>query len=239
MWNDTDPRYTKDYKSWSGMKGVPVQVSNEYGEEKQVMKPTFSENLTYFFRYQIIHMYFRYFMWNFSGKQNDTQGRADQKNGNWISGIPWFDENILGLGPQDNLPDSTRNPAHNEFYMLPFLLGLLGLFYHLNKNKKDTLIVALLFLMRGMAITVYLNQYPYQPRERDYAYAGSFYAFAIWIGLGVMALFDMLQKRMGAKFAAITVTVVSLLLVPTIMAKEGWNDHDRSGKYAARDFAAN
>ncbi len=178
-------------------------------------------------------------MWNFSGRQNDIESQGEVEHGNWLTGLNWFDENILGLGPQDNLPDSMKNPAHNKFYMLPFLLGLLGLFYHLNSNKKDTLVVGLLFLMTGLAITVYLNQYPYQPRERDYAYAGSFYAYAIWIGLGVMALFEMLRKKIDPKIAAISVSLVSLLLVPGLMAKDGWDDHDRSDKYAARDFAAN
>ncbi len=203
------------------------------------MKPTFGENLRFFFTYQLGHMYFRYFMWNFSGRQNDIESQGELEHGNWLTGINWFDETILSLGPQDNLPDSTKNPAHNKFYMLPFLLGLMGLFFHLNSSKKDTLIVALLFIMTGLAITVYLNQYPYQPRERDYAYASSFYAFAIWIGLGVLALFDMLRKKLDPKIAAIAVTALSLLLVPAIMAKEGWNDHNRSGKYATRDFAAN
>jgi tetratricopeptide (TPR) repeat protein len=178
-------------------------------------------------------------MWNFSGRQNDIESQGELENGNWLTGFNWFDENILGLGPQDNLPESMKNPARNKFFMLPFLLGLLGFFHHLNKDKKNTLVVALLFIMTGLAIVVYLNQYPYQPRERDYAYAGSFYAYAIWIGLGVMALAELLSKKINPKMAAIVVTGVTFLLVPVIMAKEGWNDHDRSGKYAARDFAAN
>jgi hypothetical protein len=132
-----------------------------------------------------------------------------------------------------------QSPARNKFYMLPFLLGLAGLFYHLKQHKKDTLIVMLLFVMTGIAIIVYLNQYPYQPRERDYAYAASFYAYAIWIGLGVMAVFEYLSKKLNPKLAAIIATTASLLLVPVIMAKEGWDDHDRSGRYATRDFAIN
>ena len=239
MWSSQKPAHIQMYKQYGKIKGIPMEVQKGDGTADVKMKPTFGENLRFFFTYQIGHMYFRYFMWNFSGRQNDIESQGEIEHGNWLTGFNWFDENILGLGPQDNLPDSTRNPARNKFFMLPFLLGLLGLFYHLNSNKKDTLVIALLFLMTGIAVTVYLNQYPYQPRERDYAYASSFYAFAIWIGFGVLALFNILQKRMNPKIAAIAVTAFSLLLVPTIMAKEGWNDHDRSGKYAARDFAAN
>ncbi len=239
MWSSQKPAHIQMYKQYGKIKGIPMEVQKNDGTADVKMKPTFGENLRFFFTYQIGHMYFRYFMWNFSGRQNDIESQGEIEHGNWLTGFNWFDENILGLGPQDNLPDSIHNPARNEFFMLPFLLGLLGLFYHLNSNKKDTLVVALLFLMTGIAVTVYLNQYPYQPRERDYAYASSFYAFAIWIGFGVLALFNILQKRMNPKIAAIAVTAFSLLLVPTIMAKEGWNDHDRSGKYAARDFAAN
>jgi len=239
MWSNQKSSHIKMYKEYGKVKGIPIEVPNDDGTSDIKIKPTFGENLRFFFTYQIGHMYFRYFMWNFSGRQNDIESQGEVEHGNWLTGLNWFDENILGLGPQDNLPDSMKNPAHNKFYMLPFLLGLLGLFYHLNSNKKDTLVVGLLFLMTGLAITVYLNQYPYQPRERDYAYAGSFYAYAIWIGLGVMALFEMLRKKIDPKIAAISISLVSLLLVPGLMAKDGWDDHDRSGKYAARDFAAN
>ncbi|MEZ5197125.1 MAG: hypothetical protein R2764_12180 [Bacteroidales bacterium] len=227
------------YKQYGKVKGIPIEVENDDGTSDVKIRPTFSENLRFFFTYQVGHMYFRYFMWNFSGRQNDIESQGELENGNWLTGFNWFDENILGLGPQSDLPDSMQNPAHNKFYMLPFLLGLIGFFYHLNTDKKDTLVVALLFLMTGLAIVVYLNQYPYQPRERDYAYAGSFYAFAIWIGLGVMAIHNSLSKKVDSKVAAIIVTVASLILVPGIMASEGWDDHSRAGKYAARDFAAN
>ena len=238
MWSSQKPGHIDMYKKYGKVKGIPIEVESNDGTEIR-MKPTFGENLRFFFTYQLGHMYFRYLMWNFSGRQNDIESQGEIEHGNWITGFNWFDENILGLGPQDNLPDSMKNPANNKFYMLPFILGLIGLFYHLNTRKKDTLIVGLLFIMTGIAITVYLNQYPYQPRERDYAYASSFYAFAIWIGLGVMAIFNALSKKIDPKIAAVTVSVVLLLLVPGIMAKEGWNDHNRSGKYAARDFAAN
>ncbi len=239
MWSSQKSSHIAMYKQYGKIKGIPIEVPKEDGTSDKKMKPTFGENLRFFFTYQLGHMYFRYFMWNFSGRQNDIESQGEAEHGNWLTGLNWFDENILGLGPQDNLPDSMKNPAHNKFYMLPFLLGLLGLFYHLNTNKKDTLVVGLLFLMTGLAITVYLNQYPYQPRERDYAYAGSFYAYAIWIGLGVMALFDILRKKLDPRMAAISISLVALLLVPGLMAKDGWDDHDRSGKYAARDFASN
>ncbi len=239
MWSNQKSSHIEMYKQYGKVKGIPIEVEGDEGKTETRIRPTFGENLRFFFTYQLSHMYFRYFMWNFSGRQNDIESQGEIENGNWLTGINWFDENILGLGPQDNLPDSMKNPARNKFYLLPFLLGLIGLIYHSNTNKKDTLVIALLFIMTGLAILVYLNQYPYQPRERDYAYTGSFYAFAIWIGLGVMALAEMLSKKIDAKLAAIAVTVGTLLLVPVIMAKEGWNDHNRSGKYAARDFAAN
>lgn len=239
MWSNQKSAHIEMYKQYGKVKGIPIEVEGDDGKSETRIKPTFSENLRYFFTYQVGHMYFRYFMWNFSGRQNDIESQGEIENGNWLTGFNWFDENILGLGPQDNLPESMKNPARNEFYMLPFLLGLLGFFHHLKKDKRNTLVVALLFIMTGLAIVVYLNQYPYQPRERDYAYAGSFYAYAIWIGLGVMALAELLSKKINPKMAAIAVTAFTFLLVPVIMAKEGWNDHDRSGKYAARDFAAN
>lgn len=200
--------------------------------------PTLSDNIKYLVNYQIGWMYMRYFMWNFSGRQNDNQGHGNAVDGNWISGIKFLDE--MRLGPQDNLPEHfEKNPARNKYYMLPFLLGLLGLFFHYKKDKKDAWVVMLFFLMTGLAIVFYLNQYPLQPRERDYAYVGSFYAFAIWIGLGVMAIFDFLRKKTAAQTAAIAATGVSLLLVPGLMAKENWDDHDRSNRYTARDIAMN
>ncbi|NOX46443.1 MAG: DUF2723 domain-containing protein [Chlorobi bacterium] len=236
MWNNTESRYVKDYKKWSGMKGIPVKITDEYGETKQVMKPTFGENLTYFWRYQIIHMYFRYFMWNFSGKQNDTQGMSDRKNGNWISGIPFVDN--FRLGPVLDVPGSLKSKAMNRFYMLPFILGLIGIVYQIRKDKKNAFVVGLLFLMTGLAIVVYLNQHSPQPRERDYAYAASFYAFSIWIGMGVLGLYELLSKKLNAKTSAIVVSVLCLSLVPGLMAKDGWDDHDRSNRYTARDLAS-
>ncbi|MBR0073468.1 MAG: DUF2723 domain-containing protein [Bacteroidales bacterium] len=220
------------YKRWSGTPGT--------------RKPTMGENLKYFFRYQVHYMYWRYFMWNFVGRQNDIQGHyfnddgsRDYINGNWISGIKFIDE--ARLGPQSNMPDHmANNKARNTYYFLPLLLGICGIVFQYLRNKKDWFIVFLLFFMTGLAIVIYLNQPPRQPRERDYAYAGSFYAFAIWIGLGVMALAEWLTKlKLNHKISTIATFVATLLLVPCIMAKENWDDHDRSQKYAARDFANN
>ena len=187
-------------------------------------------------------MYWRYFLWNFSGRQNDIQGHGEVQNGNWITGIKAID--TLLVGPQDEMPnDIANNKGHNVYYMLPLLLGLLGLCYQVSAGKKGIQgfwITFMLFFMTGIAIVLYLNQTPYQPRERDYAYAGSFYAFCIWIGFGVIALVRMLQSY--AKLpstAAAAVASITALLVPIQMAGQNWDDHDRSGRYVCRDFGAN
>ncbi|MCD4772270.1 MAG: DUF2723 domain-containing protein [Bacteroidales bacterium] len=237
MWSDQKPTHIRTYKQYI-KKGEKVRVTKPDGSTEILTKPTFGENLSYFFNYQIGHMYLRYFMWNFAGRQNNIESQGEIEHGNWISGINFIDE--MRLGNQDELPKSMDNDANNKFYLLPFILGLIGLLFHFNVSKKDGFVVFLLFFMTGIAIVIFLNQYPYQPRERDYAYAGSFYAFAIWIGMGVMALFNLLTKKINnPKLVAVVVGLVSLILVPGIMAKEGWDDHDRSGKYSARDFAAN
>lgn len=229
--------HIRAYNSWADIVGESIPVQNSKGETKMVVKPTFLENIDFFFRYQVGHMYMRYFLWNFVGRQNDIEGYGGIQNGNWISGIPFIDN--LKLGPQSNLPDSKKNPAHNTFYFLPLLLGMIGFAFHINRNSKDVWVVFLLFFMTGMAIVLYLNQTPFQPRERDYAYAGSFYAFAIWIGLGVIALLNNLPSKFKTTVSALSITALCTLLVPGIMAKEGWNDHNRSGKTACRDFAVN
>ncbi len=236
MWDNTSQQYIKDYKTWSKMKGEPIKVETDYGESKVLYKPTFGENLRYFFRYQLDHMYFRYFMWNYSGRQDDIQGMVDRKHGNWITGIPFLDE--ARLGPIMNLPESMKSKATNKFYMIPFILGLFGLIYQLRKDNRNSLVVFLLFFMTGLAIVVYLNQHSPQPRERDYAYAASFYAYAIWIGLGTLAIFSFIRKYLSSKPAAFIVTGVLLILVPGIMAKEGWNDHDRSNRYTTIALAS-
>ncbi len=236
VWASTKPQHKGDYEYWargSGWKGKPEK------SERELNKPiSYGENIRFFVRYQIGYMYMRYFMWNFAGRQNDIQGHGEATKGNWISGISFIDN--MRLGDQDKLPsDLKNNPAKNRYYFLPLILGLLGIFYQYKKSKKDLSVVSLLFFFTGIAIVIYLNQDPHQPRERDYAYAGSFYAFAIWIGLGVLMLIDLLRKKLPVLTSAILVTLVSTILVPGIMAKENWNDHDRSGCYTARDFAFN
>ena len=286
--------HIRAYKSWSDYKGTPIRTIGNDGKPTIINKPTFGENLKYFFRYQLNYMYWRYFMWNFAGRQNDIQGNGDLLNGNWLSGLNFIDNQRLA--PQEDLPSSmSRNFGYNKFFLLPLALGLLGLLYQLYKRPDDWFVTLLLFIFTGLAIVVYLNQTPYQPRERDYAYAGSFYAFAIWIGLGTYALFDAaynLSKKELTKAAAFTlgagvviylmesmqsgghyfsysvlymgviaigllalffvlgksvrnraiIGILALLItlpVPILMGAEGWNDHNRSGRYTARDFANN
>ncbi|MCF8233505.1 MAG: DUF2723 domain-containing protein [Bacteroidales bacterium] len=253
MWSKQKPGHIDMYLQYGGIDESRVYytrtrpdgstVVNRQGEivynrNKPKNPPTFGQNLRFFFSYQLGHMYFRYFMWNFAGRQNDIESQGEPEHGNWISGIGFLDKSRIG--DLEHAPETQGNPAHNKFYLLPFILGLIGFFFHLGKTKRDFLVVFLLFIMTGIAIVMYLNQYPYQPRERDYAYAGSFYAFAIWIGLGVLAIFDGLKKQIKQhKPLAIGIAVVCFMLVPFIMAQQGWDDHDRSGKYAARDFAFN
>jgi len=227
MWNNQEDRYISDYKSWAGITDDP--------ENQKI--PTFGQNLRYFFRYQIGHMYWRYFMWNFAGRQNDLQGKyGDLIYGNWISGITFLDE--MRLGPQTDLPSDFDNKARNKFYFLPLILGIVGLVFHFRRRSYDAWVVTLLFLMTGLAIVIYLNQHSPQPRERDYAYAASFYAFAIWIGLGVLALYDLLKRYLEGRQAAIISTAVCLV-VPVIMVAQGWDDHDRSGRYTTLEIAKN
>lgn len=224
-----EPRHLEGYKQWGGIENTNTP-------------PTFMQNLQYFFSYQLNFMYWRYFMWNFSGRQNDIQNTGGLVNGNWITGIPFFDQYVLGLGPQDNLPpEIVENKGYNRYYMLPFLLGLVGIIFQLCRKKEGEQgfwIIFMLFFMTGIAIVIYLNQKPYEPRERDYAYAGSFYAFAIWIGLGVTGIYSLIKKKLSETPSAIIATL-ACLAVPTLMAFENWDDHDRSGRYTMRDFGMN
>ena len=236
VWSDQS-EHRQIYEQWGGIKGSPVQVTDQSGEKKILRKPTFVENMRFMFSYQFGYMYFRYFMWNFSGKQNDTQGSGGALNGNWISGIKILDEPRLGRG---ELPADMKNESsRNRYFLLPFLLGLAGVFYQLNRDNRNWGIVLLLFIMTGIAIVVYLNQYPNQPRERDYAYVGSFYFYSVWIGLGVLGIFELLSKLTGEKVAAPVAGLLCFLAVPALMASENWDDHDRSGRYLARDVAFN
>ncbi|MFT6814252.1 MAG: hypothetical protein ACJAZ3_000137 [Sphingobacteriales bacterium] len=218
------PSHISFYKAWLK---IPDGVA-----------PTMQDNIKFFWTYQMNFMYWRYFMWNFAGRENNVQGHGlSDNNGQWISGIDFIDE--ARLGSRDALPSSiTNNPAHNKYFFLPLILGLFGMFFQFKRNNKDAWTVFLLFFFTGIAIVLYLNQYPLQPRERDYAYAASFYAFAIWIGFGVMAITEFLRRYVNGKVAA-TVTTVVCLAVPAIMAEQGWDDHDRSNKYTARDIAKN
>ncbi|MDF1572519.1 MAG: DUF2723 domain-containing protein [Bacteroidales bacterium] len=252
MWS-SQANHAEDYIYWGKLKesrlynvrtdanGQPVvgrMGEMQFDRNSPKDKPTFAENMRFFFRYQVGHMYMRYFMWNFAGRQNDLQGHGELHKGNWISGIKFIDE--ARLGPQDELPDSIKNnKAHNKYYFLPLIFGLIGMIFHFRRKIEDAWVVALLFILTGLAIVVYLNQYPLQPRERDYAYAGSFYAFSIWIGLGVVGIIEYIRKNVDHAAIPILATAISLVAVPGLMAVENWDDHDRSERYTARAFARN
>ena len=202
--------------------------------------PTMEQNKAFLHSFQLNYMYWRYFMWNFVGRQNEYQGQGDYYNGNWVSGIPFIDNQRLGK--QDEKPYTMARKGHNKYYFLPLLLGIIGLIYYSRKDFKNSFVVFMLFLMTGWAIAFYLNNAAFQPRERDYAYAASFYAFSIWVGFGVFALIALLEKwknEKGKIVASVLITLVCLGLVPGIMAKENWDDHDRSHRYTALAFAKN
>jgi MFS family permease len=237
MWSD-QPDHREVYEQWGAVKGVPVQVSDpQTGEKRVIRKPTFIENMRFMIFYQFGYMYFRYFMWNFAGRQNDTQGTGGAINGNWISGIKFLDESRVGT--YDLPADMKNDPSRNRYFLLPFLLGIAGLFWQLSRDRRNWWVVLTLFAMTGMAIVFYLNQYPNQPRERDYAYVGSFYFFAVWIGLGLLALYEALSKFLPEKISAMASGIICLLAVPVVMAAQDWHDHDRSGRYLTRDVAFN
>ena len=250
--------HAKEYREWVGVKGVYVQATTQLDKDGNVtqkesrLKPTFMENLRFFIDYQLNYMYGRYFLWNFAGRQNDIQGSGEITHGNWISGIPFIDN--ARLGDQSLMPPdlSTDNKGHNVFYMLPLLLGIIGLLWQAFAGKRGIeqfWVICFLFLMTGVAIVVYLNQTPSQPRERDYAYAGSFYAFSIWVGMGVAGLWKLVlavikraTKREAAAKGSLAVAIVAAIVglaVPLQMVSQTWDDHDRSGRYPARDFGMN
>ena len=236
------PDHAQAYESWlGGVDGTDVPY-DRCGESVTVKVPSQIDNIRFFLSYQCNWMYWRYFMWNFCGRQNDIQGNGELDHGNWITGIPFIDN--LMYGDQSKLPDSLKNnKGHNVFYGLPLLLGLIGLFWQAWRGRRGIRqfwVVFFLFFMTGLAIVIYLNQTPMQPRERDYAYAGSFYAFAIWCGLGVAALIDIIEKKLNKRSTAISAAVgVVCLLVPIQMASQTWDDHDRSNRYTCRDFGQN
>ena len=238
-----DSSHAQAYESWmGGVDGYNVDY-DRCGEPVQVKMPTQLENIRFFLSYQCNFMYWRYFMWNFAGRQNDLQGNGELEHGNWITGISFIDN--MRLGDQSKLPDDLKeNKGHNVFYCLPLLLGLLGLFWQAlgkgDKGIRQFWVVFFLFFMTGLAIVIYLNQTPMQPRERDYAYAGSFYAFAIWCGMGVAAILDLIKRFLKTENTLVTAVVsVVCLLVPIQMASQTWDDHDRSGRYTCRDFGQN
>ncbi len=224
IWDVTDPRHAQYYRSYLNL---------QEGE-----KATGSDNLSFFFGYQINWLWWRYFMWNYAGRQNDFQGEGDVRNGNWISGIKPLDNGRIG-----NIDAMSSgyagNKARNELYFLPLALGILGMVYQFNRHKKDGLITIMLFFFTGAAIAIYLNMYPYQPRDRDYAFAGGTYAFAIWIGLGILMVYDWWCKLLNSRFSIAITVILCFLAVPVLMAKEEWDDHDRSGKSLAWASAYN
>ncbi|MBD5210406.1 MAG: DUF2723 domain-containing protein [Bacteroidales bacterium] len=259
-----NPGHPQGYLSWIGetMESLPKEKVTVYYDEdgevfsipgndlrEEVAVPTFEQNLRYFFDYQLNYMYWRYFLWNFSGRQNDLQGQGEMNRGNWITGIPFFDN--PRLGDQSLLPpdQGSANKGHNVFYMLPLLMGLLGIAAQLVRGKEGICqfwVVFIFFFMTGIAIVLYLNQPPMQVRERDYAYAGSFYAFSIWVGMGVYGLwllvrwlFGKKRNAKGARLAGAAVACVAAVLVPLQMVSQTWDDHDRSGRYTTRDFGMN
>ncbi|WET04586.1 DUF2723 domain-containing protein [Flavobacterium sp. YJ01] len=209
-----------------------VKFLSSYKDYLIIEKPSAGDNFSFMFEYQFGYMYWRYLMWNFVGRQNDIQGKYDNLDGNWISGIKPLDS--IHLGSQDNLPaDVLNNKGRNVYYFLPFILGLIGLMYHANKDLKSFYVLLALFLFTGIALKIYLNERPFEPRERDYALVGSFYVFAIWIGFGVYSLYESFQKYVAPKIAGPVIIAGSLLAAPILMASQNWDDHDRSGRYTA------
>ena len=244
MWSPNE-RHAKIYEKYRAdnngrIKGKKVSFKvGDFGRQYTYNKPTFGQNMRFFLDYQCHWMYWRYFMWNFVGRQDDIESQGGISHGNWISGVTGFDS--ARLGNQRDIPDSLKNSGRTNFYFLPLILGLCGLFWLLFKDLRQSWVIFLLFFMTGLAIIIYLNQTPYQPRERDYSYAGSFYAFAIWIGFGVMALIDWIDQLVKSKnhVTTIAVSFVCLAAVPGLMAAQGWNEHNRGGKTSARDWAKN
>jgi len=234
MWSD-NPQHIAAYEQWANIKDgentIPIYINGQ-----TLHRPSFWQNVKFFMKYQVGHMYFRYFMWNFSGRQNDIQGHGEPNKGNWITGIPFLDN--LRLGAQDAMPEYLKNnKAHNVYFAFPFILGFIGIFYLWRRNKRIAVVLLSLFFFTGIAIVLYLNQYPFQPRERDYAFAGSFYAFSIFIGFGVLGLYEYFKKLLPKK--AITIAISLACLSPVVLAVENWDDHDRSERYIARDFSKN
>ena len=238
MWNGTKKNFTNVYERYIDKANMRVTTQKRSdGTTERVMIPTFGQNIRFFLDYQCGWMFWRYFMWNFVGRQNDTEGQGELEHGNWVSGIGFIDNQRLGN--QEDLPRKMRSAARTEFYFLPLILGIVGLLYQLKKDAKNCWVVFLLFFMTGIAIIMYLNQTPYQPRERDYSYAGAFYAFAIWMGFGVLGVIEGVQKVIKNQGVATKIATVLCLGVPILMAEQGWASHNRSGKTSALDWGKN
>ncbi|MCC6683971.1 MAG: DUF2723 domain-containing protein [Bacteroidia bacterium] len=235
-----EPVWEKDQmtifpRMWSN-RGDHVKAYRDWENIPEGKKPSFAKNIDFLFSYQLNFMYWRYFFWNFIGRQSDEQGHGELTAGNWESGVKFIDK--ARLGPQDNLPgELANNKGKNHYYFLPLILGLLGLVYQFNRAREDAFVITLLFLFTGVFIIIYLNFPPLQPRERDYAYVGSYQTFFIWVGLGVLAIADWLSKKTGKTAAAAGATVIGLFMSPYLLAKENWDDHDRSDRYTAIAFA--
>lgn len=234
-----DPRYEGFFpRMWSDDPGHVQNYISLMGIKDKKARPSFGQHFRFFMNYQIGHMWFRYFMWNFAGRQNDEQHRYELTKGNWLSGIEFVDK--AHLGPQKNEPEHfKKNKARNTYFLLPLILGLIGMWFHFKADWKDGWAVMMFFLLTGVAIVIYTNHKPFEPRERDYAFVGSFYVFAIWIGLGVHALFDFLKEKQQNAQMAMLLSVACLVAVPGLMAQQNWDDHDRSGRTTARDIAKN
>jgi len=236
--HSSDPEHIDAYKNQFGLKGRKISIAGDDGNASQTVIPTFSDNLSFFLNYQLGFMYVRYFMWNFVGRQNDIQGTGSPTNGNWHSGIPVIDSVVAG--PQNNLPSEMKaNRGRNSYYFLPFVLGVLGLVYHSRRDRNNFLATGLLFILMSFALVVYLNEVPNTPRERDYVYVGSFYVFCIWIGLGVLSVFNAIKRWLNEKQATIGSIAVCLIASPLLLISQNYDDHDRSGRYSARDLARN
>ncbi|MCG6188568.1 glycosyltransferase family 117 protein [Maribellus maritimus] len=232
------PGHEKAYKSWVNITGKKVRVQNRDGKSEVLTVPGLGEQLAFFVRFQVGHMFWRYFMWNFVGRQNDIKGRGEPTRGNWISGIKPIDQ--LRLGPQDNQPEWMRNNrARNTYFFIPFLLGILGAVFFFKKSKMMFYCALSLFLLAGLGLVVYINEIPLVPRERDYVFVGSFMVFSIWIGFGFMAIAEWLPEKLSSKITTVLLFIIVFLGSPTLLFSQNFNDHNRSNRYAARDFAAN
>ena len=231
-------RHAEAYNRWVSVEGRNVEVVGADGKTKTIKVPTFADNFRFFINYQVSHMYLRYFMWNFVGRQNDTQGFGGDFSGNWISGIPFIDN--WRLGNQSQIPEvGSSKKSKNKYYFIPFLIGFLGVFSQLKYDKQNSWVAIILFLFTGPAIVLYLNEVPITPRERDYVHVGSFMVFAIWIGLGAAMILNLVNKHFKSPIVKWIVAGVLLISVPGLLLSENWDDHNRSGRYAARDFGKN